>query len=645
MKRLLLALLVAAPLLHAQPLAFGDPFALTNTRYGAAWGSSTVVTNGKDFFVFWRTETNLRVTRLVEGERRAGRHVLPLGANLNEGVAVTWTGTHFLVLVRSAGGVIGQLLDANAEPAGGTFPVVEDRLVGAAASNGETVLLLHWTSDSVDAMALTPTGQPTGVRSLVVTPGSGNGLSDVASNGTGFAAVVSTLTGTVAVTYDGQGREQSRTFLFTGTHPRFAGQVSIGSNGRDYLAAWQLEDGTIQAAHLSENGTAGPVVTVDAPLPDRFGSSRLDVAWTGANWAVAYTKDVAGDYQLRVAYVHPTLPQVTGIENAGHGTFPSLAAADGRTMLLWSQSGGPGAPPVLASLLPLAGREPEPVTFAAGDQEMAAVASTADTTLAVWNESGNGEAVLRAGVRSADGDWTEREIFPQFSDETLAATDGRDFVVIATPGSASAIFLDATSRVTAGPVPLPIRPWTITWTGTDYVMADAFSVARLSRSGTVSPVVPGGKFDFLALASNGSAVTAVMIEPEPCPILCIAIQGRPRFAQLGPDLRPIGEPRVIIPGDLVTDAAQLVWDGNRFVAAWASGDQVHVAEVPLEAEARVLATFDSNVKVASATFAVNVKTAVVSVVSPPEATSVGSTGGMNAGPDVIVAVTPKIVHS
>jgi hypothetical protein len=592
-------LLLVAPLVQAQPsLTFGEPLPLTNTRYGPRWGFPMLETNGSDFFVFWRTETNLRVTRLVEGEHRVGRHVLPVSGTINDNLAVTWTGRQFLVLMSNGGAVTGQLLDANAEPAGGSFLIVDRSMLGAAASNGQTVLMLHWTSDRVDAMALTPAGQPTGVRSTVVTPGAGNGLSDVASNGTGFAAVVSTLAGTVAVTYDAQGREQSRTFLFTGTHPEFAAQVSIESNGDDYLAAWQLADGTVEAAHVGANGAASRVVTVDVPPPDRFGASRLDVTWTGANWAVAYVRDVNDtDSRLRVAYVHPTLPQVTGTEDAGRGAFPTMATAGGRAMLLWSVSGGTDAPPVLASPLPLAGHTPEPVTFAAGEQEMAAVASTADSALVVWNEYGNGESVLRAGVRTANGDWAEREIFPQLSFQTLAATDGHDFVVTTDrPGGASAIFLDATSRVTAGPVPLPFGPWAITWTGTDYLLTDGFALARLSRSGMVSPVVTGGNFIFLALASNGSAVMAVMIEPEPCPILCPGPFGRPRFARLGPDLRPIGEPRFIFPGDQIASDARLVWDGTRFVAAIPAHNGVDVVELPLDAgEPRVLAILESNV--------------------------------------------------
>jgi hypothetical protein len=52
-----------------------------------------------------------------------------------------------------------------------------------------------------------------------------------------------------------------------------------------------------------------------------------------------------------------------------------------------------------------------------------------------------------------------------------------------------------------------------------------------------------------------------------------------------------------------------------------------------------------HMKVGSVTLAVNANVAVVLSVSPPLATSVGSVGGMKAGPFVMVVQIPRIVHS
>ena len=50
-------------------------------------------------------------------------------------------------------------------------------------------------------------------------------------------------------------------------------------------------------------------------------------------------------------------------------------------------------------------------------------------------------------------------------------------------------------------------------------------------------------------------------------------------------------------------------------------------------------------KVASATLASNVITAVVDVVSPPSAGSPGVSGAVNAGPSVIVVMMPPTIHT
>ena len=56
----------------AQPLSFRDAFPLTNTRYGEMPASPTLHSNGQELLLFWPTVSNVRVTKLVEGERRGG---------------------------------------------------------------------------------------------------------------------------------------------------------------------------------------------------------------------------------------------------------------------------------------------------------------------------------------------------------------------------------------------------------------------------------------------------------------------------------------------------------------------------------------------------------------------------------------------
>jgi hypothetical protein len=584
-------LLLSAPLLPAQTLRFGEPFALTNTRYDTAIAHPDVETNGRDFFLFWQTENNLRVTKLVEGEQRGGRHVLANGANANASVA--WTGTHFFVASTMRGGIAGQVLDANAEPVGVPFALAGDLAVKpVVASNGRTVLLLYADTSTLHAVALTPGGAKTGISSTVIPAGTRFSSHDVASNGTGFAAVVSTQSGVVALTYDGDGRELSRTFAYLGARPVEAGNVAIATDGRDYLAAWQLPEGRAEVARVSADGSARNPLMIEPATDDGSFASPPRIAWTGTNWAVAYTKakDGGADPRLRVAYVHPRLPQVVGYDDAGPGFSPALASADGRVMMTWRPN-LLGAPAVV-SLLPLAEQEPEPATFAAGGQEPIAVASALDATLAVWKEIEGGVAALHAGVRSADGNWVEREIAGQSTGDALAASDGIDFVLIT---GAFARFVDASSRVTAGPIRLPFSPKSIAWTGTDYLIADHWSIARLGRSGSVSVPVSLESFGAMqAIASNGTATVAVFTHPTNCPFLCPGIYGRLKFAPLGADLRPVGQPQFISATEDVSDNAQVVWEGTRFLATWGERGFVNVAELPADGgEPEIVATFPS----------------------------------------------------
>src|SRR5689334_19356546 len=121
---LALVVSVAAALL-AQPLYFGEAVPLTHTRYGAFGAEPKLVTNGSSFFLFWATGSKVRVTRLVDGQKRAGRPVLEVD---NGWFDVVWTGTHFLVaaydLRLGTHEIRGRLVSASGEPVGDDFPIV-----------------------------------------------------------------------------------------------------------------------------------------------------------------------------------------------------------------------------------------------------------------------------------------------------------------------------------------------------------------------------------------------------------------------------------------------------------------------------------------------------------------------------------------
>ena len=116
----LVALLLTSTTLVAQPITFGDAFPLTNTRYHAVPGTPTLVSNGQELLIFWPTSTNIRVAKVVEGERRGGKSALDTFA---PNFSVAWNGTHFLLTAGTPNGIEGRLLTSAGEPVGEPFQI------------------------------------------------------------------------------------------------------------------------------------------------------------------------------------------------------------------------------------------------------------------------------------------------------------------------------------------------------------------------------------------------------------------------------------------------------------------------------------------------------------------------------------------
>src|SRR5262245_15285048 len=93
----LIVLLIAGATLTAQLPPIGQPFTLTNTRYGTTSGTPVLRTNGRDAFLFW-TNNKLRVTRLAKADTSLGRLVFDFDVNDRSYFDAVWTGTHFLVI-------------------------------------------------------------------------------------------------------------------------------------------------------------------------------------------------------------------------------------------------------------------------------------------------------------------------------------------------------------------------------------------------------------------------------------------------------------------------------------------------------------------------------------------------------------------
>src|SRR5215211_4942882 len=75
-------------------LFFGDYTPLTNTRYGSQAGTPELVSTGGEAMLVWTARNTVRVTRLNDGEKRAGQVAME---SFEHDPAAVWTGSHLLV--------------------------------------------------------------------------------------------------------------------------------------------------------------------------------------------------------------------------------------------------------------------------------------------------------------------------------------------------------------------------------------------------------------------------------------------------------------------------------------------------------------------------------------------------------------------
>ncbi|HYO75633.1 MAG TPA: hypothetical protein VE010_04155, partial [Thermoanaerobaculia bacterium] len=249
------ALLFAASFASAQSLSFGERFPLTNTRYVTTSASdSRLVSNGRDFFLFWRTGNNVRLTKLVAGDRRGGRHVMTKVDDMD----VVWTGSGFLVAGSIQNTIYAQLVDASGEPQGSRFVIANGRMPRLAAS--ATGVLMVYVDGGLKRAMLTPRGT---VLSAAQLPASQVKGYAVTSNGTGFAVAIAEPSFVQVVMLDDTGRQTSRAAAYNGQRPVVS--VDVASNGDGYLVAWSAYSEQKQALQLDADGTARARVTFEEP--------------------------------------------------------------------------------------------------------------------------------------------------------------------------------------------------------------------------------------------------------------------------------------------------------------------------------------------------------------------------------------------
>lgn len=579
----LLLLLTTSPL-AAQSLRVGEPVGLTNTRYGTV--SATVpqlATNGQDFFLFWQASTTIRVTKIVDGERRVGRTVIE---NATQNFHAIWTGTHFLVAAQTRqGSIAGRLLDGNGEAIGPAFTIVAGGHGPRLAAGSQGILLLYQKGETVLAAAmLTREGALVAgsERELTAEPVYGGNDYDVASNGNGFAAALATFDRITIWTFNGAGRELTEQLI--GLTPSSDRTVALASNGADYALVHGNSTSWPRAILLRADGSLGAPLTLDTATAEPVGTQHLSLTWTGTTWAAAYRGPQPSHGTIRVTHFDAPVQRNLGSEQMnGRVTTSSIAAAQGRVLVSWVDQTDFIA---RVTALPLA--QPALVTYGAAAQVLLGTASSNESTLVVWRERVDGRLTLRAGVRHHDGHWLEREITDdpaQVPDSLIVKSDGHGFVLISPPRMWG---LDDRGRVDWTNAQFPIRITDAVWNGSEYVVTtlendDVLATRTLSTSGVFGnpiPAVSGRQATGAKLAFDGMRHLVVWTERLECPILCIPY-GTVRGTRLDANRQPAGE---VDFGEPAAEDLHAIWDGRHYLVAWGPG-QLEGARVPAFANA------------------------------------------------------------
>lgn len=588
---MLVATLLCATLAAAQPSFLGQPFPLTNTRYDQIWTSQTrLASDGRDFYVFWTSDGNARMTRVTAGERRAGKPVVSEASGIED---VVWTGAHFLVVVRDLEGrLAGQLVTAAGERIAGAFPIAAGATGARVAANGSRIVVLYTKYDTHDALwvaTLTTMGTLLETRPLLprTTAESLSLRHAIASNGDGFAAVVLRSDSDRLITFGGEGEVRSMQTFGAGGKA-----AAIASDGTGYLVV-STAGGSNNATRVGADGTMHETATLDES------GTVTSLVHTDDRWSASFHRDghthVAG---LDPSGLSMAAAEAVALETAP-GNVPQLASSKRRAMLLWNT---PRSGHHVAEL-PLEPGEGSPVLFGAAGQYLIATAAGPRSTLFVWVEPVKRGYTLYAGTLGGDGVWREEILAAPAAGffDVHAASDGDGFAVIYIGvGMASRVVqrLDAEGRPLAPPVPIrtpDYSPESMIWDGQRHVVVsigtsfsgpyayDYASISTMDGNGvsrTAAEIYPeyGGSLAMARIAGNGRnylVVTSIRASAATYVI---------EKVMLGPDLRPLARPAQV--SRHASGHADVAWDGTNFVIVYPEANVV-VAPVPPDGQFRL----------------------------------------------------------
>jgi fibronectin type III domain protein len=596
-RSLLLALFVTTTL-AAQLPPIGQPFALTNTRYRPARGSSPVLrTNGRDAFLFWE-DGKVRVTRL--GNNAPGVSVFDYANYDRDSFDAVWTGTHFLVVdvvvFNSEYRLYGRIVDANGVTAGDAFPITALEKVGRwprLAFNGKYVLLVMDDNSlgSVSSIALTPDGQPAGFAAQKFAAMTFQLPPAVASNGDRFAVITGASNQTLSM-FDANGQ-------FISARPLTDNELgwrALASDGRRFLAVEGRETGLNVILIQPDGSFIGDTKLESLP----FSVREPVVTWNGSGWVIAYKN--ADGTRMTVVETDADGRLVTSRSTIDGTSKPTIVSVGSRVVTSWVDNN---------SLLIFAADPPAgaaaPVSVTATNQQLLASATSSSAMLVLWRDGAAG-APIRAGIRTRDGRWRERELAPSTTivPKVAAASDGHDFMVVI---DGTLIRLDEELHGEPGNRVTDFTPEAIAWNGSNYAVIAPSMIALVSPAGVVSPtVVLPIFFDSAMVSPHIASDGAGWFVVWPTKITCSVFPELPCYPHEVAGIHLDADLHITDPSPLTFGTGKEIHSfdvassGSQYVVAWSTPTGVAASRVGTQ-ETTLLSSSNSATGVTVAGFA------------------------------------------
>ena len=563
----LTAALLLSPAALAQPVAFSEATPLTTMRYVPYAAQKRLLSNGVTPYLLWTESGKARITPITS-VRRVGRPVLD--ASEADGV---WTGSHFVIAGHDGTNIIGRRVGADGEAIGEPFTIIPDAPWGATrlAFDGSRVLLIYGGESGLRWVLLNRDGIPTGDSQPVPIETVAPPLSIALSARAGeFLLAVSgrhsVATGSL-----------KNTLWTTGLYPAVESLkriVTISANATETLVIWTNPFAPLEARTTS---TERPGQITSYTLAETTSAEGVASSWDGKDFVYTY---VIGT-RVYARYFNAPF-SFWSTDTSGEWNIHQVSA-NGRTYAAFLGPGG-DVPIVVRDVVNTTG---DIAAFGAASQHVATGTSSDTSALFVWNE----KLALHAGIRTSSGGWTELRIPTADTTAPMAASDGRNFVIVHYTPSDTSLFdgwsstlLDADGRILGNGPRVGFFPTDIAWTGTAYAVVGISSnqqvvASLLSPAGTITtpvPIAAAGVGRTLADADVAVREGELLISwldvfncAPPTPACAdhklLGTRATPLLQRTDAQALLLAETGFAIESDVI-------WDGTRYVIAWSPFD-------------------------------------------------------------------------